>query len=112
VQIISKIALRLVVVHASGIAHCNINMNTVVWKPSEQWSWDLSGWSLAGTIGEMGPLPPASYYTDPQMAARRQMGYEADIISPASDMWALGVLFFTLLRKKPPFDGITDHDEV
>jgi serine/threonine protein kinase len=112
VQITSTLNSFLEGLHRSGRVHRNINPDNAVCMPGRNWEWGLREWGNSEIEAEIAALPPLTYFTDPQTASASLKGKQFEVADPACDIWALGVLMFTLLCQCSPFPKNARPSEV
>jgi serine/threonine-protein kinase len=100
--LIQMLAEGVHTVHQRGIVHLDINPSHVLLTKDGQPK--LTGFGLARPIEERrgGCIAGIVRYLSPEQVTDR-----ADVICPASDVHALGTIFYELLTGSPPFNGAT-----
>jgi tRNA A-37 threonylcarbamoyl transferase component Bud32 len=105
-EIILQVADALHYVHGKGIVHCDIKTENIL--VSEQQSTKrrqlivkLLDFGLARSLASgrgSGPLSGTPHYVAPERI-------KGDAASPASDIYALGILFYEIVTGHVPWDG-------
>jgi serine/threonine protein kinase len=101
IAIARQLAGALDVVHRAGILHRDLKPDNVLAAGEGRWKltdFGIAKWTLSGVQTATGVILGTPAYLAPELVG----GAEA---SPASDLYALGVLLHELLRGQPPFDG-------
>jgi serine/threonine protein kinase len=106
-KLFKKILKTVFFLHSNGIAHNKLDFSSLYYVPTTQ-SLSIGGFSHALDVG----------YAKKAQKAKRLIPYRSKIVigfqSPEviqgkvglkSDIWALGVLFFSLVTGKMPFSG-------
>ncbi|MFE2278735.1 serine/threonine-protein kinase [Streptomyces sp. NPDC059454] len=92
----ARIALELLdvldAVHAEGVTHGELSPGQVFLR--ESGPAVVTGYGLAGTTSA--PRLTAPSYASPEQARDGRIG-------PATDLWALGAILYTMLEGRPPF---------
>ena len=107
--ILRQIAETLAFLHASGVVHCDLKPSNVVVLSSRRPV--LVDFGLAALLsdgphrGDRGGAGTPHYMAPEQARRRRADGTGADAISPAADMYALGVMMFEAFAHRFPFEG-------
>ncbi|MGC5016280.1 serine/threonine-protein kinase [Streptosporangium sp. DT93] len=96
-MIAARLATVLAVAHERGIVHRDVTAENVLLTSTGA---KLLDFGIAAFIGEDHDDRASDYGTPPYVAPERLTGTVAD---PASDVYALGVLFFEMLTGAPPY---------
>jgi len=104
VEVASQVLDALAHAHRAGIVHRDVKPANVLLEDVEQLSVRLLDFGLAqfdgaDTLTAVGDVPGTLAYISPERLA----GEEA---SPASDVWAVGVLLWEMLADRHPFWGM------
>lgn len=107
-QIVAKTARALAAAHAAGILHRDVKPDNVLVGPDHAVKLIDFGLALrtndsGGFVTQDGRILGTSSYISPEMAHGTP-----DKASPATDVYGLGALLYTILARRPPFDGPTD----
>ena len=104
-RIVSIVALAMVDAHASGVIHRDLKPANIM--------LDLRGEPIVMDFGlarrELAPEDSATPWGmvlgTPTYMAPEQIGGDPNDLSPASDIYALGVVFYHMLTGRPPYVG-------
>ena len=106
-QVLEQIATALEWAHALDppIQHKDVKPENILgkWHPvRKSWMWYLSDWGLAGVEarGDAEKCVGTRYYMAPEVWRKKPQ--------PVSDVYALGMTFYTMLFGKPAFPGNTE----
>ncbi|MBI3410082.1 MAG: serine/threonine protein kinase [Planctomycetes bacterium] len=104
--LMEKVARAVGVAHSKDIIHRDLKPGNILLDPAGEPK--VSDFGLAKFLKEQDDITRPEqrlgtwYYMSPEQATR-----DHDILSPATDVWSLGVIFYELLTGKKPFDGET-----
>jgi serine/threonine-protein kinase len=104
-QFILDILAGLAHAHKQGIIHCDIKPENILLKLEEQkLTAKISDFGIARLIAEADIMRQSGGYTGSPayMAPERFYGR----FSPASDLYAVGILLYELIAKERPFSGL------
>jgi eukaryotic-like serine/threonine-protein kinase len=103
-SIVSQVAAALDIAHAAGIVHRNVTPASIMWNADG--AVVLSSFAIArdtltsAHLTQAGVILGTPQYLSPEQA----LGKPA---TPASDIYALGVVLYELIAGAPPFTGTT-----
>ena len=100
-RILDQVADALDAVHAQEIVHRDIKPSNIVLLPDGQvklLDFGVARQSDGATLTQTGLLIGSPAYMSPEQA-------RGDTATPASDLWAIGVLLYEMLAGRPPFSG-------
>src|SRR5690606_3896910 len=100
VEIARQTALGLACAHAAGIVHRDLKPGNLMLLPDG--TVRILDFGLAKTLGWGGTTVGAAVGTVPYMAPEQVRGRA---VSPATDLWALGVVLYEMLTGARPFVG-------
>jgi eukaryotic-like serine/threonine-protein kinase len=97
-----QVALAIAFSHAHGIVHCDLKPSNVL--------LDHSGNARVVDFGLAEQATPRRSSIEalagtPAYMAPEQIDSRFGNVGPATDVWGLGALLFTLIAGRPPFDG-------
>jgi serine/threonine protein kinase len=108
IEVVRQVALALQAVHGAGIVHRDLKPENVMLRPDG--SVALADFGVAKTLQHEsafglaktrhGEVVGTPYYLSPEQA-------RGGDITPASDLYSLGVMFFEMLTGSRPFTGET-----
>ncbi len=107
-QVVIEIAGALEHAHAKGFVHRDLKPANIL--IDEQWHPFIADFGLAFHVDE-GFAQAGEIAGSLQYMAPEQVRGETHEIGPATDVWALCVIFYELLTGKRPFDG-SDPDQL
>lgn len=101
VQVLTNLCAYIHSMHDAGYAHRNIKPSNVVWLPhSEKWvTLDIA---TSARIGTRAALNVTLAYAAPEVVEALESGRKL-VVSPAQDMWSLGVIAFETLTRSCAF---------
>ena len=105
VRILDQIAQALDYAHAGGLIHRDVKPGNILVGPQDHATLTDFGVAkaLAGTrLTRSGTMLGTPSYMAPEQVRGRPVG-------PATDVYALGVVAYEMLRGRPPFEGDTPH---
>ena len=99
---VTEVAAGLGALHTLGAVHGGVSPHTVIVTPDESVRLVDAGLARASWPADLTSLDPprAAYYKTPEEVLAREL-------SPASDVYALGLLLYRLVTGAPAFDGRT-----
>lgn len=105
VRILSQIARALEAVHRAGILHRDLKPSNVMINPDGEpvvMDFGLASRQspMEAELTQSGTVIGSPAYMSPE-----QVDARAEIIGPATDVYALGVIFYQLLTGRRPFEG-------
>jgi serine/threonine-protein kinase len=99
----------LVAIHTAGWIHGDIKSANLLVQPSGALS--LFDFGLARTIGEPGATPAGtSLLCGTPGYAAPELHFDCFPVTPASDIYSLGITLFEMLAGRRPFDGPSPHE--
>lgn len=104
-QIISQVASALDYAHSQGIIHRDIKPSNILMSRQGQAilaDFGVSKVAQATTLTRPGDQPGTPAYMAPEQA-------KGETVSPATDVYALGVVLYEMLAGRPPFQGDTSQ---
>ncbi|WCN84267.1 serine/threonine-protein kinase [Micromonospora sp. LH3U1] len=105
VRVCAEVAAALAAAHAEGIVHRDVKPANVMLTPSGVKVLDFG---IAVPAGTPDPMPTGIVLGTPAYLAPEQLdGVPA---TPASDMYALGVLLYYCLTARLPYHAVTTHE--
>ena len=96
------IATKLRLIHAAGYAHRDVKPGNVILE-SKTKQWILIDYASSARIGELACITYTLRYAPPELAASLEAGAQMVEVSGAIDVWALGIMAWTLLTASDPF---------
>ena len=99
-DLLLEICRVLAAAHAAGIVHRDLKLDNVFVLDGEQMQLKVLDWGVARIIGEPDPMAEMIAGTLTYVAPEQ---IRADEITPAGDIYSLGVLAYQLLGGEPPF---------
>jgi eukaryotic-like serine/threonine-protein kinase len=93
-------------VHEQGIIHCDIKPQNILVQPdgkAQVTDFGIARALSSGTSEQRGKLWGTPYYASPELVAGRTL-------TPASDVYAIGVMLYEMLCGKRPFSGDSAAD--
>jgi serine/threonine protein kinase len=109
-EIVKAIASGLVYLHGQSVTHRDLKPANVLRVGNV---WKISDFGLARQMGRASGtmtsnLMGTETYMPPEVYAAAYSGESAMKVSPAWDIWSLGVMIVEMLTGAFPFDGIAD----
>ena len=108
-EIVDAIALGLVYLHGQSVTHRDLKPANVLRVGN---AWKISDFGIARQMGrESGTMTTSLTGTPIYMPPEVYAAYSEDApmrVSPAWDIWSLGVMIVEMLTGVLPFDGVTD----
>lgn len=105
--VVSSLFSALEYIHGKGIAHCDVKLENLMLQSSSDFgSVKLIDFGLAKKVGRHGRLSRASgtpLYVAPEVITFVDSDLGLSKYGVQCDMWACGVVLFTLLGGAPPF---------
>lgn len=101
----TDVAAGLAALHAAGVVHGSVSPQTIILTPDESLRLVDAGLARASWPTDLTALDPprAAYYKTPEEILAREL-------TPASDVYALGLVLYHLVTGAPPFTGRTALD--
>ena len=106
-QVLLHVAQKLQQIHAAGYAHRDVKPSNVI-LDSRTKQWVLIDFASAAPIGEEKSLSFSLQFAAPEIAAAIVEKKRTVVVSSAVDVWALGIMAWTLLTGKAPYARGTD----
>ena len=110
-QIIGQVASCLAQLHDQGWVHRDLKPGNILFLPRTG-SWTLIDFGLAARAGEAARVGFTPAYAAPEVVAANAAGDATVTADAAVDAWALGVIAFELLSRRPAFDPLSGPGEV
>jgi serine/threonine-protein kinase len=101
IDILCQVCEAVGFAHSKGIIHCDLKPQNVLVLPDggiKVTDFGIARAFSAGTTEQRGKAWGTPYYASPELIS-------GDPLTPASDVYALGVMFYELLAGARPFDG-------
>lgn len=106
ISIISQVGEALDYIHRMGIIHRDIKPDNIMWTPDGRIC--LSDFGVARVIGLDGDQTGSgTILGTPAYMSPEHILSDGTRLSPASDIYSLGVILFELIAGKPPFTANT-----
>lgn len=107
--VIGQLAAALDAAHAAGIIHRDVKPSNALWNAAGELALTDFGIAKSGAADGMqtqtGVVFGTPVYVSPEQA-------RGEPLTPASDIYALGVVLYELIAGRPPFDGPVPLDVV
>ena len=110
-QIIGQVASCLAELHSQGWVHRDLKPGNIMFLPRTG-SWMLIDFGLAARTGEVARIGFTPNYAAPEVVSAHAAGDATVTADTAADAWALGVIAFELLSRRPAFDVLATPGEV
>jgi serine/threonine-protein kinase len=107
ITILLELCDVLAAAHAAGVVHRDIKLDNVFIQPAPNPRIKLLDWGIARILSEEDPLRGMVAGTLTYVPPEQVLG---DDISPAADIYSLGVLAYHLLLGAPPFTASSELD--
>lgn len=93
--------------HSAGFAHRKIKPEHICCDPQLTCFWRATNFDDAALVGELAPIIRPSYYGPPERVIAFENGNVLESVDRTADVWAMGVIAFELLVRRPAFTGFT-----
>ena len=110
-QIIGQVASCLAELHSQGWVHRDLKPGNIMFLPRTA-SWTLIDFGLAARTGDAARIGFTPNYAAPEVVAANAAGDSCVTADSAVDAWALGVIAFELLNRRPAFEAFAAPGEV
>ena len=110
-QIIGQLASCLAELHGQGWVHRDLKPGNIMFLPRTG-SWTLINFGLAARAGEAARVGFTPAYAAPEVVTASAAGGATVTADTGVDAWALGVIAFELLTRRPVFDPLSCPREV
>ena len=101
-QVLLHVAQKLQQIHAAGFAHRDVKPSNII-LDSHTKQWILIDFASAAPIGTVQPLSFSLQYAPPELAWAIATKQKSATVSGAGDVWALGIMAWTLLTGISPY---------
>jgi eukaryotic-like serine/threonine-protein kinase len=105
IAILLEVCDILAAAHAAGVVHRDLKLDNVFVRASGERRVKLLDWGVARVLAEPDPLKGMIAGTLTYVAPEQITG---DDLTPAADIYSLGVLAYHVLLGAPPFSGSSD----
>jgi serine/threonine protein kinase len=105
VELVEKVARAVHVAHEHGIIHRDLKPPNILLDATQvPMVADFGLAKITGAAGTEATLPGVRLGTPAYMSPEQAAGHSWEV-SPATDVWALGIILFELLTGRKPFEG-------
>ena len=109
-QVLAHVAMRLKDLHNAGFVHRDIKPGNIMLLHRKN-RWTLIDFGCVAPIGEPAGLSFTLHYAAPEAVETWHRGEKKIVAQGALDAWALGVVAFELLTRKPAFQMLVQGKE-
>jgi len=100
-QLTDEILNGLSAAHDAGLVHRDIKPQNVLLSPDGRLK--IADFGIARAMGDVGMTEAGVAFGTPQYLSPEQA--KGEDVSPATDVYAVGVMLYEMLTGRPPFDG-------
>ena len=101
-QVMTHVGQKLQQIHSAGFAHRDVKPSNVIMNLQTK-QWVLTDFASTAPIGAQKPLSFSILFAPPEIAAVVAAQQRTSVVSSAADVWALGIMAWTLLTGRLPY---------
>ena len=101
-QVLLHVANKLCQIHGAGYAHRDVKPSNII-LDSDTKQWMLIDFASAAQIGTNQTLSYTPLFAPPELGHIVSTGHNQFVVSGAVDVWALGIMAWTLLTGRLPY---------